>query len=87
MKPPKKCNCYVHATADYTKHSRDAVLIRRVRRAGLEQARKCRIRAQSESDQKEKNYLETVAICAEWEAWVCLVHLRDIKANRAYEKS
>ena len=78
MKPPPKCTCHVHATEDISKHNRDPKLNRRVRKDCLEQAKNCRrLASLTHTDPKERAYLESVAVCAEWTAWTCLLILRE----------
>lgn len=77
MKPPPKCTCHVHATEDTSKHNRDPKLNRRVRRDSLDQARRCRRLIPLQTDPKEIAYLESVAVCAEWTTWTCLLIIRE----------
>lgn len=82
MKPPKQCACTVHladAADNYAKYSRDPKLNRQVRREALDRARRWRIQAKTNPTQKDQEWLEASAVCAEWSAWVCLTRLREIK--------
>jgi hypothetical protein len=82
VKPPKQCTCSVHladATNNYSKYSRNPKLLRRCRLDSLNNAQHWRKQAETEPTQKEKEYLESVAVCAEWNAWVCLTILREIR--------
>jgi hypothetical protein len=84
MKAPKQCPCPVHQAAaadNYSEFSYDPALIRRVRRDSLDNARRWRERAKGEPDQLERNWLEACAVCAEWGAWICLLRLREIRAE------
>ncbi len=82
MKPPQKCPCPVHATEDPSKLSQDPKLNRKVRRDCLERAQRWRSLIPLETDPKEKTYLESIAVCAEWTAWTCLLILREIRKDR-----
>ncbi len=82
MKPPIKCTCHVHQAEDYSKHSRNVKLNRDVRHDCLERARRCRERMLSEHNPEERAWLESVAICAEWTAWTCLLIIREAKPTR-----
>ena len=80
MKQPTPCACPFHQKgaangyADYVKD--DPKLARRVRRDALANARRWRLRAETETDPKEKHWLEITSTCAEWSAWICLRILR-----------
>ena len=87
MKSPTHCPCHVHATADYSKYKRDARLLRRCRLDSLQRAREWRERAKLETDPKERAWLESVSICAEWSAWIDLLILREIKTGKPMEIS
>jgi hypothetical protein len=87
MKTPERCLCHVHTTADYSKYSRDAKLLRRCRLDSLQLAREYHGRAELETDPKERAWLKSVAICAEWSAWIDLLILREIKTVKPMEIS
>jgi len=85
MNHPQKCTCDTHAMEDYSKYSRDPKLLRRGRRDSLDNARRWRLRAETEPDPKERAWLEAISICAEWKAWIYLLILREIKTEKPME--
>ena len=85
MKPPTKCTCHVHASEDFdiSKCNPDPKLNRRVRRDCLAQTLQCRTRILTELNPEKRAWLESVAICAEWTAWTCLLVIRELKTRKA----
>lgn len=65
MKAPIECTCSAHLV-----NTTNAQLIRSMRRTSLKNAKEWRDKPDWELD----------VICAEWNAWKCLLRLRELKA-------
>lgn len=81
LKPPVKCTCHIHQTKDIRSYKRDLKLSRRIRRDSLKRAAELRSRLATETDPEERAYLETIIVCVEWSAWLCLLLIRESKAK------